>query len=154
MGEELSCDLIEIKKANISKSSDLMNTLQSFSTMALIIGAFGMVNNLMVSFLERRRELAVLASLGMSNLQRGKMILIEGLFSGIIGGLLGCLLGMCLVVFIPEITLVLDTYLKMKVPMDQVIVLGVVGAVLMMIASFVPLIKARSISIVEEIKYE
>ncbi|WP_072993681.1 ABC transporter permease [Clostridium cavendishii] len=144
----------EEEKVNISKNADLMNTLQSFSTMALIIGAFGMINNLMVSFLERKRELAVLASIGMSKYQRGKMILIEGVFAGLVGGVFGVIIGYCLSIFVPEITLGLDTYLNIKIPINQILILGMVGALLMIISSLVPLIKAKNIAIVQEIKYE
>lgn len=144
----------ELKDTELKNNAGLMSSLESFSFMALIIGSLGIMNNLMVSFMQRRKEFAVLASVGMSKRQRSKMILIEGITIGIVGSILGVITGILVCEFIPEISLSLDTYLKVIVPYFEVIKLCVFGILLMIIASLVPAIKGNKISIVSEIKYE
>lgn len=145
---------VQMEKAEIENNAGLMNSLESFSIMSLIIGALGIMNNLMVSFIQRKREMAVLASVGMSKKQRMKMIFVEGFTIGIVGSLLGVLAGIGVTKFVPEITLSLDTYLKITIPKDQIVMLFILGGMLMIVSSFVPMFKSSKISIVKEIKYE
>lgn len=144
----------ELKDTELKNNAGLMSSLESFSFMALIIGSLGIMNNLMVSFMQRRKEFAVLASVGMSKRQRSQMILIEGITIGIVGSILGVVTGVLVCEFIPEISLSLDTYLKVIVPYFEVIKLCIFGILLMIIASLVPVFKGNKISIVSEIKYE
>ncbi|AIY82452.1 FtsX-like permease family protein [Clostridium baratii] len=144
----------ELKDTELKNNAGLMSSLESFSFMALIIGSLGIMNNLMVSFMQRRKEFAVLASVGMSKRQRSKMILIEGITIGIVGSVLGVITGVFVCEFIPEISLSLDTYLKVIVPYFEVVKLCILGILLMIIASLVPVLKGNKISIVSEIKYE
>ncbi|WP_061996040.1 FtsX-like permease family protein [Clostridium sp. ATCC 25772] len=141
-------------KVDLQENEGLMNSLESFSLMALLIGSLGIMNNLMVSFMYRKKELAVLSSVGMSRVQRGYLLLIEGATIGIIGGTLGALEGIFISNFIEDITYSLDAYLKVEISIKLVVLLGALGAILIMVASIVPIIKSSKLSIVEEIKYE
>ena len=141
-------------KNNIEANRGIMKSLESFSLMSLVIGSLGMMNNFMVSFIYRKREFSVLASVGMSKYQRGKLILIEGITIGLIGGLLGALEGVYISKFIGEITYSLDTYITISYPIKLIVALGILGALLVIIASLIPMVKSSKLSIVEEIKYE
>ncbi|NEZ46433.1 FtsX-like permease family protein [Clostridium niameyense] len=141
-------------KTDLQVNKGLMKSLESFSLMALIIGSLGMMNNLMVSFIYRKREFAVLASIGMSKVQRVKLILIEGFIIGIIGSTLGVLEGLYISEFLGEITYSLDSYIRVYIPLKIILFLGLLGFILVLIASMVPAIKSSKISIVREIKYE
>lgn len=77
--------------------------MRGFSLLALLIGIFGVFNNLIISFLERRRSLAVLRSVGMSKNQALKMFFIEALTGGLIGGIIGALCGYILISISPLI---------------------------------------------------
>ncbi len=144
----------EIKSNELKNNAGLMSSLESFSIMALIIGALGIVNNLMVSFMQRRKELAVLTSIGMSKSQRSRMIFIEGATIGVVGSILGVFTGIMVCRFIPEISLSLDAYLKIVIPVETLIRLTIFGIILMLVASLAPVFKAAKISVVDEIKYE
>lgn len=143
-------DLKVSKEAN----GGLMKSLESFSLMSLVIGSLGIMNNLMVSFIYRKRELAVLASIGMSKLKRMKMLIIEAFTIGVIGAILGVLEGVYISTFVEEITYSLNSYISVTVPVKLVTLLGILGFILVIIASLVPIFKSSKISIVEEIKYE
>ncbi|ENK0836785.1 FtsX-like permease family protein [Clostridium botulinum] len=141
-------------KTDLEVNKGLMNSLESFSLMSLIIGSLGMMNNLMVSFIYRKREFAVLASVGMSKLKRGKLLFIEGITLGVSGGILGVLEGVYISMFLGEITYSLDSYIITTIPLKLIILLGFLAVVLVIVASFVPIFKSSNMSIVEEIKYE
>ena len=57
--------------------------MRGFSLLALVIGIFGVFNNLIISFLERQRSIAMLRSIGMSKRQSIKMFFIEALTGGL-----------------------------------------------------------------------
>ena len=141
-------------KSTVESNRGLMKSLESFSLMSLVIGSLGMMNNFMVSFIYRKREFAVLASIGMSKYQRGKLILIEAITIGLIGGFLGVVEGVYISKFIEEITYSLNSYITISYPTKLILALGVLGAFMVIIASLIPMVKSTKLSIVEEIKYE
>ncbi len=71
----------------------------SGDVMMAIIGlivAFGVLNTLLMSVLERTREFGVMLALGMQPRQLGRLVLAEGLAVGLLGAGLGLLLGLAL----------------------------------------------------------
>ena len=71
----------------------------SGDVMMAIIGlivAFGVLNTLLMSVLERTREFGVMLSLGMKPGQVARLVLFEGMVLGIIGALVGLGLGLAL----------------------------------------------------------
>ncbi|MFQ6101050.1 MAG: ABC transporter permease [Anaerolineae bacterium] len=74
------------------KTSDTM--VRQISFLAVFIGAVGMLNTMLMSVLERTREIGVLRALGWRRCQVLGMILQESLVLGLVGGVCGILLGM------------------------------------------------------------
>lgn len=66
-----------------------------FILMFVIIGAllFGIVNTVVMSILERKREIGVLLAIGMTKQKIRAMIAIESMVYGLVGGPIGVLLG-------------------------------------------------------------
>lgn len=61
------------------------------STIALVIGAIGMLNTMMTSVLERTREIGILRALGWRRRRVVNMVLLEAVLQCLIGAALGCL---------------------------------------------------------------
>jgi len=62
-------------------------------TVILMIGMIGIVNNVILSALERTREIGMMKALGMREWEIVSVFMVEATGLGIIGGLAGCLLG-------------------------------------------------------------
>jgi len=62
-------------------------------TVILMIGMIGIINNVILSALERTREIGMMKALGMREGEIVLVFMIEACGVGIIGGLAGCLLG-------------------------------------------------------------
>ncbi len=62
-------------------------------TVILMIGMIGIINNVILSALERTREIGMMKALGMREWEIVLVFMIEACGVGIIGGLAGCLLG-------------------------------------------------------------
>lgn len=143
-----------LKDADSKSNESLMDMISIFALLAMIIGMVGIVNNLMISFIERRKSLAVLRSLGMSKRQLLQMIFIEALGSGLIGGVGGILAGL---VIMKEMDYVLDA-LSMPITVEPVFALFgiyfVGAAVITIIGSILPARGATQLNIVAAIKFE
>jgi len=62
-------------------------------TVILMIGMIGIINNVILSALERTREIGMMKALGMREWEIVSVFMVEATGLGIIGGLAGCLLG-------------------------------------------------------------
>ncbi len=59
----------------------------------LAIGAVGIVNTMLISVLEKRREIGTLKALGMQDYEARNLFVFEGLVIGLIGSIIGAILG-------------------------------------------------------------
>ena len=59
----------------------------------LLIGLIGIINNVVLSALERTEEIGMMKALGMKEMEIVSVFMVEATGIGIIGGLIGCLLG-------------------------------------------------------------
>ena len=71
---------------------------------ALLAGAFGVINTMMMSISEQTREIGTLRAIGAQKNQVLKMFLSESLLIGLIGGVVGVLIGSIVTLIIPAIT--------------------------------------------------
>ena len=69
----------------------------------LSIGMIGIINNVILSALERTREIGMMKALGMREWEIVSVFMVEATGLGIFGGLAGCLLGFAGVWWITEI---------------------------------------------------
>jgi ABC-type transport system, involved in lipoprotein release, permease component len=140
----------KIQEEYMNENQQSTILMSGFSVLAIIIGVFGVLNNLLISFLVRRRSLAVFRSIGMSKVQIVKMIFIESLTGGIIGGLLGVMAGTLMIVVLAGTNNSQDIHF----PVSSYFFYVLSGMALMLIASISPALKSSKLDIVASIKLE
>jgi len=144
----------EMEKRNNESNAALFSIFRIFSIMAMVIGIFGVLNNFAISFMERKRSLAMYRSLGMSKPQIIKMIFIEALSGGLVGGTVGVLSGVVNISIIPYMMRSID----MPIPIHYSLLLMTVsllgGAAVTLIASVSPALKSSRLNVIEALKYE
>ena len=59
----------------------------------LIVSAFGIFNIMMMTVLEKKKDIAILKAIGYEDKEITRIFVIQGILVGFIGALLGCLLG-------------------------------------------------------------
>lgn len=67
-----------------------------------LIAALGVVNNILLAGMERRREIGTLKALGMTETQITRLFMLEGMGIGLVGGVLGVILSTVTVYFLAE----------------------------------------------------
>lgn len=86
------------KLAHQIRSAVLLITavITAIAAGALFISAIGITNTMVMNVLERRREIAIMKSIGASDRDVNRMFLMEGTIIGAVGGILGLLTGLLL----------------------------------------------------------
>jgi ABC-type antimicrobial peptide transport system permease subunit len=121
--------------------------------MAVFLGAVGMFNTMLMSVLERTREIGLLRALGWQRRQVVGMILREALVLGLIGAVCGILLGMGLVWVMRQIPSVGDLIepLYSAALFAQAVVIALVAGV---IGGLYPSLRATRMRPVEALRHE
>ena len=144
----------EMKAGDIEANASIFNVLKGFALLALVIGIFGVFNNLIISFLERRRSLAIFRSVGMSKRQSIKVFFIEALTGGLIGGLIGVMSGYVLISLSPLIIKAVATNIPIHHSLSFYLLAIGAGIIITITASTSPAFKSSKLNIVDAIKYE
>ena len=122
---------------------------------AVIVAAFGVVNTLTMSVIERTREIGMLRSIGMTRMQVIKMVLAEAGLLGIIGGLLGLVFGIVLTrIFLDSMAGMSGYKLTLVIPMQTYWIGVVVALVVSQAAALMPALRAARTPVLEAIHYE
>ena len=107
------------------------------------------MNNFLVSFLARRKALAVYASVGMSKVQKKWMILIESISGGIVGALFGIVTTQLIIWRVTNLLGKIDISLNMDLTFQSAM-LGMVGAVAVCLLSSISVLRrSGKVSIIE-----
>ncbi len=127
--------------------------IEQISFLAMFIGAVGMLNTMLMSVLERTREIGVLRALGWRRRQVVGMILQEALALGAVGGVCGIILGLGLtwgITQIPGIGGMLKASYSPELFAQALAVALVTGA----IGGLYPAWRATRMRPVEALRYE
>lgn len=144
----------EVTESLHSSMAEMTSLITGFALIAIVVGCVGIINNFIISFIERKRSLAVLKSIGMNKKQLKRMLLIEGIMVGIVGATVGLLGGTLSF----NISLLFMTVGNVDMPMKHypnlfvIYILG--GLIVTVVASISPVRNSSKLNIIEEIKYE
>lgn len=143
-----------MEKQNEQQNNAMLSLIKAFPIIALIIGAFGVINNFFISFIERKRHLAVYASVGMNRHQTRKMLFIEALSIGLIGSIGGIVGGSLMIHVIPAMLDISNFPMEIYYSSGAFITSVILGVLITVISSIVPSLKSSKLNIIEAIKYE
>ncbi len=137
----------------LSTVGAFLKPMHSMTYFILLLAAVGIVNNLLINYMQKRRTIAMYKSVGLSNRQNIKMTLIESFTSGMIGAFVAVTVSY---LEIQTIFLVAGSKISMLPELDFKVFLsaGAMGVLITLIGSVVPIIKSRKMKLVEEIKFE
>lgn len=137
----------------LSTVGAFLQPMHSMTYFILLLATVGIINNLLINYIQKRRTIAMYKSVGLSNKQNGKMTLIEGFSSGLIGAAIAIFISY---MEVQTIFLVAGPKISTVPEMDAGVFLsaGAMGIVVTLIGSVVPIFKSRQMKLVEEIKFE
>ena len=150
---------IESNQAISEQALNLLSQTESLfdvlALIAMVVGALGVVNTLTMNVLERRQEIGMLRSLGMTKRQVSKMILAEAIMMGLVGGAFGLAFGVLMSrVVLQAINGMTGYELSYVVPTQGIVVGAVIALIVSQLAALWPARRAASIAIIEAIQFE
>jgi putative ABC transport system permease protein len=121
-----------------------------------IVAALGVVMALLISILQRRRELGTLRALGSTQGQVLRSVLAEAVLMGVFGTVLGLLIGLPLEWYILHVVVFEESgfWFPILIPWREALGIGVIGVALAALAGLGPAIHAVRLNIAEAIAYE
>lgn len=145
----------DMEQEMLESNRQVFSILQGFSVLTLVIGTLGILNNFIIGFMQRRRQLAMFRASGMSRRQMSEMLLIEALAQGFGGCVIGIFAGaLATWVIIPRIIKALATESNVFFSWYILVSCLAAGVFTGVIASVVPLVKALRLELIPAIKYE
>jgi putative ABC transport system permease protein len=146
----------ELKKQMTQIIDDSFKATKGVEAAALLVGMLGLLNTLLVSVIERIRELGTLRAVGMSRRQLFAMILQEALFQGTLGAIASVALGVWLAYFWINYNLsfVLGWIVHFHFPWRSIFTTVLTGTGVALLAGILPARKAALLPITEALDYE
>jgi lipoprotein-releasing system permease protein len=126
----------------------------------VLIGAFNIISTLVMVVMEKRKDIAILMSMGATRASIRKIFLLKGFIIGIVGTTLGLLLGLLVCTLIAQYRFELpkDVFLISTVPVriyfSNFIIVTVASFIVCLLASIYPARQAAKLDPVEIIRYE
>jgi lipoprotein-releasing system permease protein len=126
----------------------------------VLIGAFNIISTLVMVVMEKRKDIAILMSMGATRASIRKIFLLKGFIIGIVGTTLGLLLGLlvCTLIAQYQFELPKDVFLISTVPVriyfSNFMIVTVASFVVCLLASIYPARQAAKLDPVEIIRYE
>ncbi len=144
----------DMAKSEIDSCKQIFSVLNALIAITLILGILGIMNNLIISYLERRRSLAILRSSGMDHRQASLMLFAEAALTGLTGGLLGAFCTIPAMKIVVGILSAVNSPLIMEI--NPLLLTGALfaGILATTAAALSPVFRSARMNLVETLKYE
>ncbi len=142
-------DILDAIRENMNEMWGLFNNLILFS---VVVTAIGMTSIMIMNISERRREIGIIRSQGMSRIQVAKIIIGEAIILGGIGLLLGTIAG--LVYYRGVVYVMAETGFStgFRIPLEAIRTATLLSFGISVASVLYPLHKANSLDIVEAVR--
>ncbi|PGB93719.1 ABC transporter permease [Bacillus toyonensis] len=156
LGGDASIDVQNnIVQSNFHTDNVLYIKILGYGFIAVItlIGCVNILNTITVSIIMRRKELAALKSIGMSQKDLKKMITYEGLLYGLFGSIQGIFFG-CMLSYILYIALSNMVSFELIIPYKSIFTTFITALLISYVAVLIPLRKIQKDNVIDVIREE
>lgn len=148
---------VETKSEKVNEVQEMTGQALLFTaiiaSVALLVGIISVINTMLISVMERTKELGVLKAIGFTNWEIKGSILFESGLLGLSGGIVGVILGIIGIIGIANV-LKLTEYMYGMMPLW--LILGVIlgSTLLSVLAGLYPAMRASKLNVVEALRNE
>lgn len=139
---------------NVANNQMMMNALSIFSYLAIVIAALGIINNVSISFLQRKTEFAVLSSVGMENSLRKRVLLLESFACVTWGMVIAILYSLFGIPLLSKIMILIGLPFEITLSIGSLPTIYIVTVLIVLLATIPTIFKSKKLSIIQELKYE
>ncbi len=142
----------QFKADEAGRVNGLLTFVYVLLTLSIVVSLFGIVNTLVLSIYERRRELGLLRAIGTSRRQVRELIRDESIITALIGGVLGIALGV-VIALISSASLASSGFV-LVFPVGTLVVLLLLAGLAGVLAAVWPARRAASVDVLEALATE
>jgi putative ABC transport system permease protein len=146
-------DQEEFKAEQRAQVDQMLMLINALLVLSVIIAVIGVVNTLVLSVIERTRELGLLRAIGMTQRQIRRMVRLESVVISVYGAFLGLVLGTVLGVSLTD-ALATQGIERTVVPWLELALFLLVGALIGVVAAALPARRAGRLKVLEAIATE
>jgi putative ABC transport system permease protein len=128
--------------------------LGGIAAISLLVGGIGIMNIMLVSVVERTREIGLRKALGARKSDILTQFLAESSLLSGLGGVIGIILGWLLALGIEQVSIVLDSPFKTAISLDSILLATLFSAAIGLFFGIYPANRAASLEPVEALRYE
>ena len=145
-------DQKEFVADNAKQIDTILGLITALLAFAIIIATFGIINTLLLSVVERTREIGLLRAVGLQRRQTRIMIRLEAIMIAIYGGVLGLAVGSFFGwALVHAFTKSSEFGSASTTRSSQLIIFLIVSAILGMLAAIIPAWRASRINVLQAI---
>jgi len=128
--------------------------LSAIAGVSLLVAGIGISNTMLMSVMERTREIGIMKSIGASNIKIMMLFLTESIIIGFIGGVVGILLGILISQGLSQVDIQGGLPLITAVT-PQLLIMGLTFSVIVgAVSGFFPARRAAKLNPIEALRYE
>ena len=143
----------DFKQTQNDQINQILIIIFALLGLCIVVAFVGIVNTMVLSILERTREIGLLRAVGTSRKQLKSMVRWEAVIVGVFGALMGVVLG--LVIGYAAVTAIPDSFVsEVSIPWVTAVVFTAVGGLIGMIAAVIPARRAANMNVLEAISHE
>ncbi|MBR6873186.1 MAG: ABC transporter permease [Ruminococcus sp.] len=143
-----------MEEENVKSNQMIVDILSVFSYLALVITAIGIFNNIAICFQQRRKEFAVMASVGMNSGKRRRLVLSESMISVLWSVAITVPFTFMLTGLMTKLAYALEMGFDIALAWSTIPLYAAATAVIVLIASLSTMRKSSKLNVVTELKYE
>ncbi|OKP82928.1 ABC transporter permease [Paenibacillus sp. P32E] len=144
----------ELERANIAENEKTIAAFSLFSLMALVIASFGVLNNTKISYLNSKKNIALLHAIGLSRQQKNRLLLFQSIFVVLWVMLLLIPCSYAMIFLTKDLLSLIGMLYDIRLNLIYVpLVLGFL-LVLIVLSTLPVLLNGKRFSIINEMKYE
>ena len=136
------------------QNNGIMSIFYVIIGLAVALSFIGIINNQIISFMQRKREIAVLNSTCMNRAQIRKMLIAETIMYTLISCIISLEIGYLSTGILDVILKGMSIYVEMVYDWNKVFKFIGIVFILNLLTTIIPIKRLRKVNIVEEIKYE
>ena len=144
----------DMMQQNVESNQMIIDILSIFSYLALVITAIGILNNISISFQQRRKEFAVMTSVGMNKSKRRGLVLTESITSVIWSIAIAVPFTVVVNGIMEKLFVSIDLPMPVAFDWKSLPVYALVAFAVVLIATLSTVRKSKKLNVVAELKYE